>query len=137
VAKVEAYEYLIDDWYEKQFAIRSVILGTLPEKTQVRLGSAESNVTELWKELLQIFEDQNVGIQAHLLSQLHRIRTPEDGDLMKVLRQSNDYTAAGGTLTELDIATVLINAVPTQYHPVIQTSSSLSKAPSFDSNSTS
>src|ERR1700753_3476791 len=122
--KVEEYEDLMDEFLHKQSAIRSIILGSLPEKIQVRLIGA-TLVADLWTQLCKLYEDQNAVIQAHLLSQLHRIQTPEGGDPLKtieeVLRKANDYAAAGGDLIDHDAAAILINAVPSKYHPVIQT----------------
>lgn len=123
-AKVTAYEDELDVYLEKQSTIRSIIMGTIPEKVQIRIHS-QKTVKELWEKLCSIYQDQNAVTRAHMLSQLHLIKTPEGGDPLKtiaeVLAKSNDYAAAGGNLDETDTAAILINAVPSKYHPVIQT----------------
>src|SRR6202012_6012637 len=120
--KVDAYEDAMDEYIQKQSAIRSIILGSLPEKIQIRIIN-KNHVADLWSALCQLYEDQNAVMQAHLLSQLHRIQTPEGGDPLKtiveVLQKSNDYAAAGGILKDQDAAAILINAIPSQSHPVI------------------
>ena len=123
-AKVDAYEDQMDAFLKKESAIRSIILGSVPERIQNRIISA-TRASELWLQLSKLFENQNAVIQARLLSELHRIRTPEGGNTLKtieeVLSKSNNYSAAGGTLSEQDVGAILINAVPAKFHPVIQT----------------
>jgi hypothetical protein len=48
--KVEAFEDAMDEYIQKQSAIRSIILGSLPEKIQVRVINSRV-VSDLWNNL--------------------------------------------------------------------------------------
>jgi hypothetical protein len=120
---VEAFEVLMDAFLRKESALRSIILGSIPPRIQNRLLNC-TRAADLWSGLCKLHEDQNAVIQAHLLARLHRIETPEGGDPLKTIEEiltgANDYSAAGGYLTDQDVGAILINAVPSKYHAVIQ-----------------
>lgn len=99
-AKVEAHEDLLDAYYQKQSAIRSIIMGTLPETIQVWIFHSKP-VDKLWDALCEIYQDQNVVTIASMIAAIHRIKTPVGGDpnktIAEILQKSNDLAAAGGS----------------------------------------
>jgi len=54
-------------------------------------------------------------------AQIHAIECGEDGDPLKtideLMTKVNELAAAGGSLSEVDQAAVLIKAMPKEFHP--------------------
>jgi hypothetical protein len=120
----EAYEKEMDEYAKKESQIRHIIFSTIPEKVTQRIINVRP-AEKTWNALCGLFEKQSVIVQADLLAQLHDIRCSEGDDpletINEVIKKSNDYAAAGGTLRDAETAAILIKAVPKQYHTVIHT----------------
>ena len=69
-----------------------------------------TTVDAMWKGLCLLFKKKNAVVLADLLGQLHSFQTPEGGDPLKmidkVLHCGNEYTAAGGELSDTDTAAI-------------------------------
>jgi hypothetical protein len=88
----------------------------------------------MWDELSRNFEKQSDLVKSDLFSTLVTLRTPEGGSVLdtidKLLHSYNDYCAAGGVLEMNQLASILINAIPKEYHSTINamtTTASLTK----------
>jgi hypothetical protein len=120
--EVEKYEDEFDLWMERQATIKSAILASIPERYQTRLVSL-ATAKEMWDELSRNFEKQSDLVKSDLFSTLVTLRTPEGGSVLdtidKLLHSYNDYCAAGGVLEMNQLASILINAIPKEYHSTI------------------
>ena len=131
--ELEKYEDAYDLWMERQATIKSAILASIPERYQTRLVPL-ATAKEMWDELSRNFEKQSDLVKSDLFSTLVNLRTPEGGSVTetidKLLRCYNDYCAAGGLLEMNQLASILINAIPKEYHSTINamtTTASLTK----------
>jgi len=118
------YEDLVEKFEEKEEALRAIVLGTLPEKIQQRIIPIKP-VSAFWAKLCSFYEEQSVIIRSDILGQLFDTKCAEGDDplavLDKIVALSNDYAAAGGILEDAMVASILIRAVPKEYHSVIHT----------------
>src|ERR1700761_9009714 len=131
--ELEKYEEAYDLWIERQATVTTALLASIPERYQTRLVMFKT-AKEMWDELVRNFEKQSALVKSDLFSTLYSIRTPEGGNVTetidKLLRSYNDYCAAGGVLEIDQLALILINAVPKDYHATINamiTTASLTK----------
>jgi gag-polypeptide of LTR copia-type len=99
-------------------------MNSVSERHANRLYACET-AQFMWDKLRSLFADQSILVKADLLGQLHATRHPEGGNVLdtidKVVQKANEYTAAGGKLTDIDSAAILINAMPLELYPTIQT----------------
>src|SRR6185437_10242899 len=58
--KVDTYEDSMDEYLQKQSAIRNLIHSTLQEKVRIRLMNPDHSVKDMWAELCSLYENQNV-----------------------------------------------------------------------------
>src|ERR1700753_2434403 len=118
----EKYADAYDLWMERQATIKSALLASIPERYQTRLVPF-ATAKEMWDELSRHFEKQSDLVKSDLFSTLVNLRTPEGGDVTdtidKLLQSYNDYCAAGGELEMNQLASILINAVPKDFHSTI------------------
>src|ERR1700761_542251 len=131
--ELEKYEEAYDLWIERQATVTTALLASIPERYQTRLVMFKM-AKEMWDELVRNFEKQSALVKSDLFSTLYSIRTPKGGNatetIDKLLRSYNDYCAAGGVLEIDQLASILINAVPKDYHSTINamiTTASLTK----------
>jgi len=120
----ETYDDLLDDYEHVQASIRNIILSSVSDRIKNRLLPVR-NAGEMWKKLKSIYENQSILVKVDLLSQIHSISCPEEGDPLKTIdelvQKTNEYAAAGGILSDEERAAALMKAMPRQYHPTINT----------------
>jgi len=118
--EIDDYEDKMDEYLQKEGAIQSIILASIPANLQARLAGTLT-AKELWETLCANYDNQSVLVQSDYLNILLDIKCPEGGDAIKTIDEIyqaiNDYTSAGGKIADDLAVAVMIKAMPPEYTP--------------------
>lgn len=127
---MDAYEDLMDSYLQKQSAIRTIILSSIPETLHIQLIHSK-NAQELWLTLCGRYDNQSAMVKSDIFGQLNDLRCGDEGNPLttidQILKLANDYASAGGELHDDQASAIISRAMPAKYRPLINTVTSAAR----------